>query len=119
MAGALAFLPYSGDLMGLAVNERHLVFRWNQDHCTVLFSLTRRGNAASCHFASDKAGLRYLKSAIDSFVNFAFWLFEWCEMVIAQVSSQSVGRLIEKVGFAPFADCDEGTIYMRKNHGLC
>lgn len=115
----LEFIPYDGDLMGLAVNENHLVFRWNRPDCKVLFSVTRRGNAASCHFASDSNGLRHIKEGITAFVNYVFWLYDWCTMVIAQVSRPSVGRLIEKVGFIPFADCDEGTIYMRPKDELC
>ena len=119
MDSSLEFTPYSGDLMGLPTNNNHLVFRWNRQDCKVLFSASRRGNAASCHFASDKRGLRHIKEAIDGFVRFAFWLFDWCEMVLAQVSIQSVGRLIQKIGFEPVADCEEGTIYMRQNHELC
>ena len=61
MDSHLSFQPYAGDLMGLTTNENHLVFRWNRDDCKVLFSASRRGNAASCHFASDKRGLRHIK----------------------------------------------------------
>jgi len=119
MDSSLDFYPYSGDLMGLPANENHLVFRWNREGCKVLFSVSRRGKAASCHFASNKSGLRYIKEAVDKFVEFVFWLFDWCIMVIAQVSKASVGRLIGKVGFQPFADCEEGTLYMRQKHELC
>ena len=113
MDSALEFTPYSGDLMGLPTNENHMVFRWNRQDCKVLFSASRRGNAASCHFASDKRGLRHIKEAVDGFVRFAFWLFDWCEMVLAQVGRASVGRLIEKTGFIPVAEIDDTTVYMR------
>ena len=109
---SVRFSPYDGDLMGLCVTENHLVFRWHGPG-KVLFSVSRRGHSASCHFASNKSGLKYLKKAIDEFVQFVFWLFDWCRMVLAQVDRPSVGRLIEKVGFEPIADCEEGTIYMR------
>lgn len=108
----LEFAPYSGDLIGLPVDENHLVFRWNGPG-KVLFSVSRRGDAASCHFASDPAGLRHLKKAIDAFVLFVFWLFDWCMMVLAQVQRPSVGRLIEKVGFMPVTTIDEITVYAR------
>lgn len=109
----LEFIPYDGDLMGLAVTPNHIVFRWNVQHCTILFSLTQQGRAANIHFASDKAGLRHVKTAIDRFVQFIFSAFDWCEMVIGNVGRASIGRLIEKIGFVPFADCDKGTFYMR------
>ena len=106
------FAPYSGDLMGLTANKSHLVFRWSGPG-KVLFSVSRRGDAASCHFASDKMGLRHLKKAIDSFVLFVFWLFDWCTMALAQVKRSSVGRLIEKVGFMPVTTVDDITVYAR------
>lgn len=92
------FEPYEGDMIGLVSNSNHLVFRWYRTDCKILFSVSRRGDAASCHFASDKAGLRHVKEAIDDFVRFVFWLFDWCRMVLAQVERPSVGRLIEKCG---------------------
>jgi hypothetical protein len=113
------FVQYSGDLMGLVVTANHVVFRWNVDHCIILFSMCCQGASANCHFASNKAGLRYIKHCIDKFVRFVFSRYEWCRMVIANVSPASVGRLIEKVGFVPFADCEKGTFYMRVRNELC
>lgn len=110
---SLEFAPYSGDLMGLAANENHLVFRWSVDFCIILFSVTRKGNSANCHFASNKGGLRYIKEAVDKFVMFVFSEYDWCRMVIANVQRPSVGRLIKKVGFAPFARHEGMTFYMR------
>jgi len=109
---SVKFEPYQGDLMGLTTDDNHLVLLWTGPG-KVLFSVSRRGNAASCHFASDRTGLRYLKQAIDDFVLFVFWLFDWCTMVLAQVRKDSVGRLIKKVGFLPVADIDDITVYAR------
>lgn len=109
----LEFVLYSGDLMGLTTTPNHLVFRWNRNDCKILFSAARQGNAMSCHFASDKSGLRLLKEAIDKFVCCVFQAFSWCTMVLANVNKPSVGRLIEKVGFAPIAKADDMTIYAR------
>ena len=106
------FKPYSGDLMGLCVDDNHLVFRWTGPG-KILFSVSRRGNAASCHFSSNKQGLRYIKEAVDKFVKFVFWLFDWCTMVIAQVKKASVGRLIEKVAFMPVTNIGDFTVYAR------
>lgn len=110
---SVEFVPYDGDRLGLAATPNHLVFRWNVDFCTILFSITRQGQSANCHFASNKQGLRYIKEAVDKFVGFVFSAFDWCRMVIANTGRPSIGRLIKKVGFIPFADCDRGTIYMR------
>lgn len=112
MDSPVNFSPYVGDLMGLPVDENHLVFRWNGPG-KILFSVSRRGNAASCHFASNKNGLRYIKKTVDEFVLFVFWLFDWCTMVLAQVKKASVGRLIEKVGFMPVTNIGEITVYAR------
>lgn len=112
MDSGVRFSPYSGDLMGLYVDENHLVFRWHGPG-KILFSVSRRGNAASCHFASNKHGLRYIKKAVDEFVRFVFWLFDWCTMVLAQVTKASVGRLIEKVGFMPVTSTEDFTVYAR------
>lgn len=99
--------------MGLYADENYLVFRWTGPG-TVLFSVARRGDAASCHFASDKAGLRHLKQAIEAWCRFAAWLFDWCRMILAQVKRPSVGRLIEKCGFRLIGTIDDMQIYMRK-----
>lgn len=113
MTAEADFVPYQGDLMGLHVDENHMVFRCNCCPGKILFSVSRRGNAASCHFASDKAGLRYIKEAIERWCDFAFWLFDWCRMILAQVERPSVGRLIEKVGFEPVEKVGEFTVYAR------
>jgi hypothetical protein len=107
------FTPYSGDLIGLTADENHLVFRWNKPGCKVLFSVARRGDAASCHFASDFAGLRQLKKAIEEFVLYVFWLFDWCKMVSAQVLRPSVCKLLEKCDFNYWFNFDGVSIYRR------
>lgn len=109
------FALYRGDdLMGLCANQNHLVFEWRPPSGSVgriLFSVARKGAAAVCHFASDKLGLRYVKAAADEFVQFVFWLFPWCKMVLACVNKASVARLIQKIGFLWVADDDHGSVY--------
>lgn len=107
------FILYSGDLMGLPTNEKHLNFRWNNKDCKVLFSITRQGNAASCHFASDKRGLRKLKKAINEFVNFTFKNFSWCEMIIAKVRRNSVAKLCRKCDFVKIHSFKNFDLYVR------
>ena len=90
LAKKYGFTPYSGELMGLFTNESHVVFLWLGPG-KVLFSVTQQGKAASCHFASNKKGLRFLKQAIDEFVEFVFWSLKSVTMVLAQVERPSVG----------------------------
>ena len=112
MTAAVNFVPYNGYLMGLPTNENHLVFR-RIGQGKILFSVTQMGKAASCHFASDKKGLRHLRKACDDFVKFCFFLFPWCKMCIAHVIPKSIGRLIMKIGFLHLGESSQGTVYVR------
>jgi len=113
MTAEADFIPYQGDLMGLYADENHLVFRCACCPGKILFSVSRRGDAASCHFASDKAGLRHIKVAIERFFSFLLWLFEWCRMVLAPVKKGSVARIVRKLGFRMIAKSGNTEIYMR------
>lgn len=99
--------------MGLPKNDDHLVFRWNNPDCKVLFSVTRRGDAASCHIASDKAGLRLLKKAIEEWCLYVFWLWDWCKMITAQIARPSIRRLVECCGFEHWFSSDGLEVYKR------
>jgi hypothetical protein len=112
MDSSVNFSPYTGDLMGLPVDENHLVFRWNGPG-KILFSCAKQGDAITIHLASNKNGLRYLKKAVDDFVQFVFWLFDWCTMVIGKIATPSVERIAQKTGFVLLGRCDKGAIYMR------
>jgi hypothetical protein len=107
------FYEYEGDLMGLAQDDNHLVFRWIEPGCKVLFSIARLGDGASCHFASDTAGMRKLKQAINEFCNFLFRKYDWCTMVLAKVNKPSVGRTIKKCGFVRVGSLADVTAYAR------
>lgn len=100
---------YEGDLWGLPTNENHLVYKWSEGE--ILFSMTRLGNAASCHFASKD--LRGIKPAINAFCEFVFSEFGWCRMIIAAIAVPSVERVVKKCGYIPFATKDEITFYQR------
>jgi hypothetical protein len=101
--------------MGLGHDESHLVFIWCRNDCKVLFSATRKGNGMSCHFSSDKRGLRHLKEAINEFVQFVFGCCKWCKMVLAIIEKPSVERLVLKCGFDYVVDLDnlDHRVYMR------
>lgn len=93
------FMPYTGDLMGLPTDKNHINFLWKEKGCKVLFSVTRQGNGASCHFASDKAGMVKIKQAINEFCDFVFWMFDWCELILAKIEIKKIKTLVKKCGF--------------------
>ena len=107
------FKQYIGPMMGLPRNENYLVFRWDNEDCNILFSVCRMGNAANCHFASDKKGKKFIKEAINKWCDFVFDIFDWCEMVTGVVKDKKIGKLIEKCNFEHVTDLEEVSIYMR------
>lgn len=107
------FIIYTGDTGNLCTNENHICFMYNSDQFNILFSVARRGNAASIHFSSDKAGLKSLKRVINEFIDFVFNVFPWCNMVIGQITKPSVCRLAVKCGFTLFATSNKFKFYMR------
>lgn len=111
------FYEYEGDLIGLVTDENHVVYRWIEKDCKILFSVARLGDGCSCHFASDKAGLRHIKQAINEFCQFLFDKFNWCTMILAKTKRPSVGRLIEKCGFSFVVQGEELTAYARCRDG--
>lgn len=112
------FTLYDGDSGNLPKDDHHLVFKWDRDDCLILFSICKKGEAASCHFSSNKSGLRLLKAAIHDFVEFVRNKYEWCKMVLAQINKSSVCRLVEKVGFIKIGEARSCQIYMKAfNYG--
>lgn len=109
----IKFYPYLGDLINLPTSENHLVFRWIEPNCKVLFSVCRQGNGASCHFASDKKGVFKIKRAINEFCEFVFWAFDWCEMIIAKINRESVTKLITRCGFIIIYSKNNKSIWIR------
>ena len=110
-AVSLTFIPHSGPVDGLYCDDNHMVFKWVRGE--VYASLCRRGDAVSAHLACGASSLRVLKEAINEFCEYAFWLFDWCKMILAQVTRPSVGRVVLKCGFYPVGVADNVTIYAR------
>jgi len=109
MDSRLKFIPYDGDMWGLTHNKNYHVFKWLDGD--VLFSVARLGNGATCHFAAKD--LRCIKEAINEFVEFVFYLFDWCTMVLAIIEKPSVKRIVLKCGFEKLND----SVYIRPNYG--
>ena len=107
----LTFLPCSGPIEGLHSDDNHIFFRWSKGE--VYASVSRRGDAISAHLSCNASALRRLKQAINEFCDYTFWLFDWCKMILAQVTRPSVGRVVLKCGFYPVGVADDITIYAR------
>ena len=97
--------------MGLPTNENHLVYKWSDGN--ILFSMTKRGKAASCHFASDSQSIRGVKDAINEFVPFVFKEFKWCKMVLAVICRPSIERIVGKCGFEEVTRNENAALYVR------
>lgn len=110
----MKFKPYSGDLIGLPTNENHLNFRWTEPDCKVLFSITRHGNGASCHVASDKSGMKKINNAIKSFCEFVFKTFEWCRMIISIIRIKKIRKIVRDCGFAWILSNRKQAVYIRR-----
>jgi hypothetical protein len=110
----LPFQLYLKETGNLLTSEKYINFLWNNPDCKILFSVTKRGNAAVCHFTSDKAGLRKLKQALNEWCTFCFWLLPWCEMIIGIIERPSVCRLAERCNFKQVASFGKNKIYIRR-----
>ena len=108
------FKIHKGSVGKLPTSKDHLNFKWlGKGH--ILFSVARQGNAASCHFASDKKGLRHIKQAINEWCDFIRDLFDWCKMIIAKVynSKSGVINILKKCNFLKVWGNDTLSVYMR------
>jgi len=108
----MGFTEYNGDLMGLPTGENYLVYRWDNPDCKILFSICRQGNGITGHLASDKRGLRKLKTAMKEMIDFVFTNFKWCEMIFAKAKTRSLKKLDEKVGFVLLGKANECDVYV-------
>lgn len=109
------FTPATGDLLGVLETENTVAFSWNGPG-RIIASFSQRGNSIAAHFASNKDGLRHIKTAINDFCLWAFNRFKWCTMVLAQIEKPSVERIVLKCGFKKVADIlddDVKFVYMR------
>lgn len=112
MDSGLMFAPCRGEPALFGTTD-YLAFRW-QGPGKILFSVTQKGGAAYCHFCSDRAGLRHVREAFEAFSQFVFWLFDWCEMIIATTKEKpSIERVLMKSGFRLVARREGATAYAR------
>jgi len=108
------FILYKGDTGDLVTSDKYLNFKWLNPDCNILFSVTRQGKAAVCHFTFDKKGLRKLKQAANEWCEFCFWLFEWCKMIIGIIVKPSIARFVERCGFQYIGSFGNKRIYVRR-----
>jgi hypothetical protein len=98
---------------GIYADENYRVYKWDRPDCAVYFSSTQKGEAIYCHLASDRAGLRHLKTAIADYERFLFDQFPWCRMIIVTISRPSIMRLVDKCGFKFAGTIGTGRLYVR------
>jgi hypothetical protein len=111
----MKFIQYNGkDLMGLPTNEKHLNFKLIDPKCKFLFSVSRQGNAASCHFAADKESMKNIIEILESGIKFVFDSFSWCTMIIAKIKLKKIEDLVKSIGFKKLLSNEQGSIYIRK-----
>jgi hypothetical protein len=110
----IRFMPYYGKVDSVERQENYLNFIWAEPDCTVIYSVTRQGNGATSHFTSDKRGLRKLEQALNEWCEFCFWLFDWCEMVIAKIDKSSIKKLAERCGFEHVKSQGNRSLYIRR-----
>lgn len=108
------FTPATGDLLGVAMTPNYLAVEWNGPG-RIIASYAQRGGAISAHFASNKEGLRHIKTAIDDFCKWVLIKYEWCSMIIAIIAkrNRSVMRIVSKCGFFPVCYNNEINVYAR------
>lgn len=106
------FEPWT-ETEGLYSTPDYLIFRWLGEG-EILFSVTQKGEAAYCHFCSDRAGLRHVRRAFIAFSRFIFWLFDWCKMIITTVSHKpSIERALSRCGFFMAASAGGESVWAR------
>lgn len=93
------FQEYAGYMMNLTITKKSKIFIWAHKGCKILFSVSRYGDAAVCHLASDKKGLKFLKHAIEGWCEYVFETFDWCKLILAPVEKPSVYRILLKLDF--------------------
>ena len=112
---------------GLWYDDRFIILRWHggPPEAKLLASITQVGKGIEAHFASNKAGLRYVSQMLKEGIDFIFDTFPWCQCIYAPVHLKSVERIVERLGyqFLVRTQADDGTalkvyIYRRgKWHG--
>ena len=112
----IRFIPYTGETGDLTTNENHLVFKWIEPSTEILFSVTKKQDAAQCHLLCSK-GVKRLKEACREFVDFVFYLFDWCKMILIASNKNSINRLLEKLDFDLLLNVAGVSIYRGLKNG--
>lgn len=112
MTAPAKFRMAEGDLLGVQKRSHHVAIEWIGPG-RIIFSFAQRGQAMSAHFASDKAGLRHLKTAIDDFCQWVFESLDDIDMVLAIMTLPSVVRLVQRCGFLYVLTDEDREIYAR------
>ena len=109
----MIFTELKGDDLGVYHDDNYQIVECLNGH--IVFSYAKKGKAMTAHIASDKIGLRYVKPAINSFCEWIFNVYDWCEMIFAVMDKElkSMTRIVKKCGFNYLTDNHEHTVYAR------
>jgi len=106
------FTPLTGDDLGVLHNENYRVVQTEGGHIT--FSYTQTGKGMSIHLAADKRGLKRLRIALNSFSEWLFDRYSWCEVIFGVINKPSVERIAKKCGYKHTAEDEKmNQIYLR------
>ena len=99
--------------LGVYTDKNYRLVSCCSEH--IVFSYARKGNGMAIHFASDKKGLRLVKRSINSFCEWIFNHYKWCEVIFAAIRKEreSIIRIVLKCGFVYLADDSKHHIYAR------
>ena len=103
----------TGPDLGVPRIDECMLVEWTEADARVVFSFAKLGNGMTMHFAAGPESLRELKTAIEDFIEWTFWAFEWCELIFGIIGPQSVERLATKCGFKYLCPKGPYQVYVR------
>lgn len=95
----------SPPLYWVSYYENHRCVKWLQGN--VCFSYTRKGNGLACHFATARGGVKKVREAFADFIRWAFYHFDWCEMLFACSDKESINRLLRRLDWSEYKLIDD------------
>lgn len=102
------------DTGGVPKNKHYRVIRWKGPGA-IYFSYAQKGEAMTVHFASDAAGLRYLRAAFKDVIEWLFHHYSGCFMLFAIINPErgSIVRLVSKCGLNHYLSTPGHIVYVR------
>jgi hypothetical protein len=90
----------SPPLYWISYDENHRCVKWLKGD--ICFSYTKKGNGLACHFSTKKGSAKKIREAFDDFISWAFYHYEWCEMLFAYSNKGSINRLLRRLNWSEY-----------------